>query len=70
MQKDETLLTAEEVVIVQKLKNEMFNALTLEHMKFYKQEIDKIYAQAVRREEFMETMKTRKKGKLMRQSFI
>ncbi|AZB42606.1 hypothetical protein CEF21_10070 [Bacillus sp. FJAT-42376] len=54
---DDTYLTPEEKVLVVKLRNEMFNAMTLEHMKFYKNEMEKIYEQAVRREEFKEKMK-------------
>ncbi|MGD6817570.1 hypothetical protein [Metabacillus sp. 84] len=54
---DDTYLTPEEKLLVVKLRSEMFNALTLEHMKFYKQELDKIYEQAERREEFKEKMK-------------
>ncbi|MBD1383316.1 hypothetical protein [Metabacillus arenae] len=53
MKTEEILLTEQERVIVQKLKQEMYNALTLKHMNFYKEEIEKIYAQAKRRQSFV-----------------
>ncbi|KZZ85246.1 hypothetical protein [Bacillus sp. SJS] len=54
---DDAYLTPEEKILVVKLRSEMFNAMTLEHMKFYKAEMEKIYEQAERREAFKEKMK-------------
>ncbi|MFC0270689.1 hypothetical protein ACFFIX_04395 [Metabacillus herbersteinensis] len=55
MKVDESILTDEEVVLVQKLKNEMFSALTLDHMHFYKKELNQIISQAKRRNHFIHT---------------
>lgn len=55
MKVDESFLTEEEVVLVQKLKYEMFSALTLDHMNFYKKEMNQIISQAKRRNHFIHT---------------
>ncbi|MTH53122.1 hypothetical protein GKZ89_06825 [Bacillus mangrovi] len=57
LHRDDTFLTPEEKLLVVKLREETFNALTLEHMKFYKEEMEKIYEQAERREKFKDKMK-------------
>ncbi|MDR0137061.1 hypothetical protein RFW18_04830 [Metabacillus idriensis] len=58
MQIDETLLTDKEIQIVKKLKEEMFFAISYEHLAFYKNEINAIMNQASRRNSFL--MKTNK----------
>jgi len=57
MQNDSSILTNEEKNIVKRLKYEMFQALSIEHMHFYKNEIDKIYEQAERRSIYFKTLK-------------
>lgn len=47
------LLTKEEQEIVAKLETEMFFALTISHINFYKKEIQNIHSQAKRRHEFL-----------------
>ncbi|MED4403758.1 hypothetical protein [Metabacillus fastidiosus] len=54
MKIDETYLTDEEKLIVQKLKNEMYSALTVDHIRFYKKEIEQIVSQAKRRQQFID----------------
>ncbi|MEC2075175.1 hypothetical protein [Metabacillus fastidiosus] len=54
MKIDETYLTDEEKLIVQKLKNEMYSALTVDHIRFYKKEIEQIVSQAKRRHQFVD----------------
>lgn len=70
MTNDDRYISQEEKAIIQKLKSEMFNALTVEHMKFYKKEIDKIYDQAERREVFLEKMEKRKQDNTIREFFM
>lgn len=53
MKDDIALLTKEEQEIVAKLESEMFFALTLAHMNFYKNEIQTIILQAKRRHQFL-----------------
>lgn len=54
MKVDETYLTDEEKLIVQKLKNEMYSALTVDHIRFYKNEIQQIVNQSKRRHQFID----------------
>ncbi|MCD7035447.1 hypothetical protein LRR81_14470 [Metabacillus sp. GX 13764] len=70
MTNDDRYISQEEKAIIQKLKSEMFNALTVEHMKFYKKEIDKIYDQAERREAFLEKMEKREHENPIREFFM
>ncbi|MGG4492234.1 hypothetical protein [Metabacillus idriensis] len=53
MQIDETLLTDKEIQLVKKLKEEMFFAISYEHLAFYKNEINAIIDQASRRNSFL-----------------
>ncbi|MDQ0860435.1 hypothetical protein [Bacillus sp. V2I10] len=59
MQIDESLLTDEEKQIVKKLNQEMFFAVSYEHLIFYKNEINSILNQASRRNSFLTKMKER-----------
>ncbi|WP_243385397.1 hypothetical protein [Bacillus kexueae] len=59
MHHEDTLLTSEEKEIVKRLKEEMLQALSVQHMRFYKDEMNRIYAQAKRRAEFMQTVEER-----------
>lgn len=56
MEIDETLLTEKEIQIVKKLREEMFFAISYEHLAFYKNEMNAILNQASRRNSFL--MKT------------
>ncbi|MGM0873384.1 MAG: hypothetical protein ACQEWV_01055 [Bacillota bacterium] len=53
MEDEKEWLTKEEQEIVAKLETEMFFALTLAHMNFYKNEIQTIISQAKRRHQFL-----------------
>ncbi|MRX72231.1 hypothetical protein GJU40_08710 [Bacillus lacus] len=52
---DEEILTKEEAIIAQKLKQEMFFALTLDSIHFYKNELQLLFQQASRRNKFIES---------------
>lgn len=56
---DETVLTDDEKRIVNQLKYEMLQALSVQHMRFYKQEIERLFEQAKRRNERMATLHNR-----------
>lgn len=57
MQYDHSILTNEEKNIVKRLKYEMFQAISIDHIHFYKKEIEKIYEQAERRANLLNTLK-------------
>ncbi|WP_243291667.1 hypothetical protein [Bacillus sp. FJAT-47783] len=56
---DETVLTDEEKRIVSRLKDEMLQALSVQHMRFYKQEIERLIEQAERRSKRMASLQNR-----------
>ncbi|TYR82499.1 hypothetical protein FZC66_02600 [Priestia megaterium] len=49
-------MTVEEIKIIDKLKMEMLNAVSLQDLRFYKQEIQRIREQAQKREGFFQTL--------------
>ncbi|MCM3065998.1 hypothetical protein M3568_06060 [Priestia flexa] len=55
-EKDLDMMTIEERKVIDKLKMEMLNAVSLHDLRFYKQEIQRIKEQAKKRHGFFKTL--------------